>query len=435
MDHSTIRVHKAGLPIRTVRVDVTKGPDAGRSVVVESDSLTVGSANGNDLVLSDETVSRFHLALRRHQDRIRLIDQGSTNGTFVGRVRVRAAAVDIEPGSAIDLGETQLVVSDGNVVMVDHGPESLGELVGRNPKMRRIMATAKQVAPSDVPVLLLGESGTGKELLARALHDQSTRATEPFVTVDCAALSPTLFSSELFGHEKGAFTGAHRRHLGAFERAHGGTVFLDEVGELPKELQAALLGVLQRGKLRRLGGSESIAVDVRVIAATHRDLHAEVNGGQFRLDLFYRLAVVRLNLPPLRDRPNDIPLLIKHILADVDAEEMAPSLFPPEAITELKKHAWLGNVRELRNVVLGALALGESPVLPLAADTAPGDDLIEGVLHQRYRLARRTLLDEFERRYIAHILNRSGGNVREAARSASMDRKYLMELMRRHGFR
>ena len=434
MDQSTIRVHKAGLPIRTIRVDVAQGPDAGRTMVAESDSLAVGSANGNDLVLTDSTVSRFHLAVRRHEDRIRVIDQGSTNGTVIGRVRLRAAAVDVEPGSAIQIGETQLIVSDGNVVMIEHGPESLGELIGRNPEMRRIMATAKHVASSDVPILVLGESGTGKELLARGIHDESNRATEPFVTVDCAALSPTLFSSELFGHERGAFTGALRQHVGAFERAHGGTLFLDEVGELPGELQAALLGVLQRGRLRRVGGTEDILVDVRIIAATHRDLHAEVNSGQFRLDLFYRLAVVRIALPPLRERPNDIPLLIRHFLSEVGAEDAAPRLFPADAVAELKKHRWLGNVRELRNVVLGALALGHTPELQVEAETT-GDDTILKVLHQRYRVARRTLLDEFERRYIAHILERSGGNVREAARSAAMDRKYLMELMRRHGFR
>jgi DNA-binding NtrC family response regulator len=209
----------------------------------------------------------------------------------------------------------------------------------------------------------VGESGTGKELFARAVHEHSKRADGPFVVVDCASLTPTLVASELFGHEKGAFTGADRRHQGAFERADGGTIFLDEIGELPEQLQPNLLGVLERRRFRRLGGRDEIEVDVRVVSATNRDLRAEVNAGTFRLDLYYRLAVVRFAVPSLRERPEDIPILIEHFLRE--AGETAPmgEVVPPAVMAGLQRHHWPGNVRELRNYVEATVAMGETPEL------------------------------------------------------------------------
>jgi DNA-binding NtrC family response regulator len=296
------------------------------------------------------------------------------------------------------------------------------------------MAQAARVAKIDVPVLLLGESGTGKELIARALHDEGSRAGEPFVTVDCGAITPTLFSSELFGHERGAFTSADRQHIGAFERARGGSLFLDEVGELPLELQAALLGALERKSIRRVGGRDDIQVDVRLVSATHRDLRAQVNAGSFRLDLFYRIAVVTLGVPPLRERPDDIPLLIEHFLREAGHTGPVASVFSADAMRRLRAHSWPGNVRELRNVVLGTLALGETPNLAPSAERAPSVGF-EQLFGLSYREAKRRAMDDFERRYVENLLTRSGGNVRQAARDGQMDRSYLMELVKRHGLK
>lgn len=433
----TLPVRDTGIPVRRIRARVEQGPDAGRGHTASLDVLTLGTAEGNDLVLTDPTVSRFHAELRREGDRIGIVDRGSTNGTVVGPALVRNAVVQVRAGSVFQLGETTVRVDDGDVVMADYGPSQLGELRGRTPAMRRLMATIAQVAGTLVPVLVLGESGTGKELVARALHEGGPRAEGPFVAVDCGALTPTLFASELFGHERGAFTGADHRRIGAIERAAGGTLFLDEVGELAPEQQASLLGVLERGRFRRLGGSEDIEADVRLVSATHRDLYAAVNAGSFRLDLFYRLVVVRIDVPPLRERLDDITLLVEHFLAEAGHAGDVSHVFPEESLARLRRHDWPGNVRELRNVVLGTLALGTPPQLgaPDAGTAAPDADPVSSVLHMGYRNARRAVLDDFERRYLGGLLERTDGNVRAAAREAGMDRSYLMELLRRHGFR
>ncbi len=433
----TVPVRRAGMPVKAIRVEVTSGPDAGKSATAEAERLVIGTAEGNDLRLSDPTVSRFHLALERQHDRIVVDDRGSTNGTTVGAARFQSSRVEVRAGTEIEIGSTRLKVSDGNVVLEEHGPDQLGGLVGKTPAMRRLLAAVERVAASNVPVLILGESGTGKELIAQAIHERSRRADAPLVTLDCGALSPTLFSSEVFGHEKGAFTGADRQHAGAFERAETGTVFLDEVGELLADLQAALLGVLERRRFRRVGGKQEIGVDVRVISATHRDLFAAVNAGGFRLDLFYRLSVVVLEAPALRERKDDIPLLIEHFLRESGHTGPVEQVFPNEAIEELSRHDFPGNVRELKNIVLGTLALGRSPALDRRPSGPSGaaSDPVSGVLDLPYRQARDTLVEEFERRYLERLLQRSDDNVRQAAREARMNRSYLIELLKKHGLR
>ncbi|MCA9611653.1 MAG: sigma-54-dependent Fis family transcriptional regulator, partial [Myxococcales bacterium] len=291
-----------------------------------------------------------------------------------------------------------------------------------------------RAAASDVAVLLVGESGTGKERVARALHDLGPRVTRPFVTVDCGALAPTLVASELFGHEAGAFTGATHRHVGAFERAHGGTLFLDEIGELPEALQPTLLGVLERRRFRRLGGKEELSVDVRVISATHRDVRADVNRGRFRLDLFYRLAVVTLEMPALRERLEDLETLIEGFVAELGAMDRAAPLRAEPVLAALRRHHWPGNVRELRNFVEATLAMGEAPPLhaPLEADA---DDPFGAVLELPWKDARAQISELLERRYLAHLMTRCGGNVSEASRVARMDRGHLTDLLRRHGLK
>ncbi|AKF09841.1 sigma 54-interacting transcriptional regulator [Sandaracinus amylolyticus] len=423
------------LPIRSLRVVVIAGPEQGVAVTTEEESLRVGTAEGNDLVLADRTISRFHLEVRRTGAAVEVRDLGSTNGTRVGRVRLVDTAVEVELPVEIVVGATTLRVEDGAFGMREaHAQIRCGDLFGASPPMRSLFASLTKVAARATPVLVHGESGTGKELVARAIHDASPRHRGPFVVLDCGAISPALLASELFGHEKGAFTGAERRHLGVFERARGGTLFLDEIGELPSELQPALLGALERGRIRRVGGAEEIAIDVRVVSATHRDLRAEVNRNTFRLDLYYRLAVVTLRVPPLRERRDDVRLLIEHFLRSAGVETSAEELFGRDTLARFEAHAWPGNVRELRNAVEASIALGE-PAIEI--DEAPGVDGgatgVDALLELSYRDARARLLADFEQRYVRALLERAEWNVRRAARLASMDRSYLIDLMKKHG--
>jgi DNA-binding NtrC family response regulator len=436
MAHSTEpSSDRRGLPVRTLSVAVVSGPDVGARQVAESETLTVGTAEGNDLVLSDPTVSRFHLELVAGGDGIRVEDHASTNGTVFEGARISKGTVPA--GATLRLGKTTIRVDDGERVTVAlHAEDELSGLRGRTPVMRRLMAQIERAAAADSAVLLVGESGTGKELMARALHDQGPRANKPFVTVDCGSLSPSLVASELFGHEKGSFTGADARHVGAFERADGGTLFLDEIGELPTPLQSTLLGALERRRFRRVGGREEIAVDVRVVSATHRDLRAQVNDGAFRLDLYYRIAVVVLRVPPLRERREDIPLLVEHFLREAGVDGDIATVVPPDAMDALTGHSWPGNARELRNVVEATLVMGEAPPLSEAPSGPGGDsDVVERTLHHGYKEARTLVLDDFERRYCEALLARAEGNVSKAARDARMDRTYLIKLLARHGLK
>jgi DNA-binding NtrC family response regulator len=420
---------RRGLPIRTLCVQVLDGPDAGAVHRAREDKLAVGTADGNDVVLTDDSVSRYHLELSRGRAGVRVVDCGSTNGTQIHGLQVEA--VEAPAGTVLQLGRTRIKVTDGDEVTLDvHDRDALAGLRGRTPGMRRLMSEVERAARSEVSVLVVGESGTGKELVARALHDLGRRADRPFVAVDCGALSPSLVASELFGHERGAFTGADHQHIGAFERADGGTLFLDEIGELPLALQANLLGALERRRVRRLGGRADLAIDVRVVSATNRDVRGDVNSGAFRLDLYYRLAVVTLRLPALRERTDDIEMLVEHFLRECGHDGPIDELISPATMRSLATHHWPGNVRELRNLIEATLAMGEPPAL----DPAPAEpsDPIAAVLGLPYRAAREQLLHQFEARYLPALLARAEGNVSRAARTAQMNRSHLLELLQRH---
>ncbi len=429
-------------PVRTLRVTVVEGPDKAVVCVADSEVINVGTAAGNQLTLSDEMVSRFHLELEGLDEGVQLVDHGSTNGTWLSSVRIERAIVP--PGTVIGVGQSRLRIDDGDETFVElHADDRFGRLRGRSPAMRRMMARLHKAAQSDIGVLLMGESGTGKELIAEALHDQSGRAQRPFVIVDCGALAPGLVASELFGHERGAFTGADRQQAGAFERARGGTLFLDEIGELPPVLQTNLLGVLDRGRFRRVGGTEDIATDVRIVAATNRDLRAEVNAGKFRLDLYYRLAVVCVKVPPLRERRSDIPLLVEHFLRECGYSGRVGDVVPPDAMDELATHHWPGNVRELRNLIEARLAMGEalraeSVRTPSFGQQQPDQTpspTVAPSLDLPYKQARAEVLRQFEAPYLRRLLEKAKGNVSEAARQAGMDRSHLTTLLRRHNLR
>jgi len=309
--------------LRRCRVEVVTGTDAGLVRDVEAPVIRIGARRGNDVQLTDSKVSGLHCEIRLDDRGYRLRDLDSTNGTYVSQLRIND--VYIQPGAQIALGGTRLKFEPlGDSVEIElSDTDRFGSMIGRSVKMRELFARLEKLARTDTTVLVTGETGAGKELVAEALHDHSTRTKGPFIVLDCGSIPPNLIESELFGHERGAFTGAAAAHIGAFERAHGGTVFLDEIGELPLGMQPKLLRVLERKEVRRVGGTKPIEVDLRVIAATNRDLGVEVNRGRFREDLYYRLAVARVHVPPLRERKDDLPLLIEHILATTPNGETA----------------------------------------------------------------------------------------------------------------
>ena len=321
------------------------------------DSFTVGKDSSNDLVLNERYISSRHLKVVRHENRFHLYDQQSTNGTWMGPVRVFEAEIPLF--STVKLGETEMVFEPTSTTALAAGAKggtSYEGLVGNDGSMRSLAEIIERVAPSSAAVAIFGESGTGKELVARAVHNRSTRAEKAFIPVNCAAISKELIESELFGHEKGAFTGAEKTHRGAFEEADGGTLFLDEIGELPLELQAKLLRALESGEIKRVGAARPMNVDVRIVAATNRDLMEEARKGRFREDLYYRLCVVPLNLPPLRSRKADVPLLAAHFMKLFTPKGQSVTL-SQDALSKLVAHHWPGNVRELRNVLHRALLM------------------------------------------------------------------------------
>ncbi|MGF1469250.1 MAG: sigma 54-interacting transcriptional regulator [Sandaracinaceae bacterium] len=431
---------------------VLGGPDRGREQTIEGDVCRVGKARDNDLVLMDDTVSRAHCEIVRDRRGYLLRDLGSTNGTLLDGARIKEAW--LKPGAVITVGNVELKVRPNaeRIELLPSEEERFGDVVGGALAMREIFGLLERLGPTDATVLIGGETGTGKDVLARAIHASGPRADRPFIVVDCGAVVGSLIESELFGHERGAFTGATASRQGAFELADGGTLFLDEIGELPLDLQPKLLRALEQRAIRRVGGNHPTRVDIRVIAASKRNLKMEVERGKFREDLYFRLAVVPVELPPLRERREDIPLLAEHLLADLaraDASGETPRRLSRASLDALMAHDWPGNVRELRNVLERAAYLsrasGHDEVrlsgLPVAGGTSPSGssgadaDLPPFVDGQSYRETRAEWEAVFERRYVRWLLDRHDGNVSAAARAADMDRKYLYKLARKHDLR
>ncbi|MEC7526257.1 MAG: sigma 54-interacting transcriptional regulator [Myxococcota bacterium] len=443
------------ITLRRCKLALKRG-DALKEYTYEQDVVSIGAMEENDLVIDDETVSRNHCKITREGDQYIIQDLGSTNGTFVNRVRIREAF--LHENCTLSCGKTDIKFQpvDEKLHIVPSDRERYGEIIGRDRTMREIYAILEKIAPTDTTVVIEGETGTGKEVVARTVHQQSRRRDGPFIVFDCGAVPENLIESELFGHEKGSFTGATATRQGVFELAHGGTVFLDELGELQLDLQPKLLRVLEQREVKRVGGAKPIKVDVRVVAATNRDLEEEVREGRFREDLFYRLSVVRLMLPPLRDRREDIELLAKHFLAGGRFNRDAlggkkVTGFAPDVLQRMQHYEWPGNVRELHNVVERAVSFAEGDVVeladlpdhiahprdgsPLAADqTNPSIELPAVPVEQMgtFKDAKEQWVSTFEADYILALLKKNEGNISHAAREADIDRKYFRKLMKKY---
>ncbi len=427
-------------PVSDVVIDVTvaSGPDRGKSLVLSAASpnrVLVGTSPACDLVLQDPQVSRRHLALGLDGRRVRLTDFGSTNGTTVDGVVVIEAILD--GAGTILVGETALELRARATGQVPALPmvASFGRLLGASTEMRRLYPLCERLAASNVPVVIEGETGTGKEVLAESLHERSPRASGAFVVFDCTAVVPSLVEAELFGHERGAFTGAVGERAGVFEQAHGGTLLIDEIGDLDLPLQAKLLRAIERGEIRRVGAARSRRVDVRILAATRRDLDREVQTGRFRDDLFHRLAVARIELPPLRERRGDIALLVKHFVTEAGGDA---STVPEGLLRQWGSDPWRGNVRELRNAVARRVALGDLASARAAAvdgdSVLPGlEAVVETVVEQRlpFVRARDLLLDAFTRVYTERMLTLHGGSVVRAAEASGVGRRYFQRIRAR----
>ncbi len=424
---------------------VIQGPDRGGSLTVDLAKpapLLIGTSPACDLRLSDPHASRRHASVELRDALLVLRDLGATNGTYVNRVRVFEAG--LEGGERVTVGETELEVRRCAPAAASPLPtaQSFGGVLGQSPVMRRLFPLCERLAKSDVSLVVEGETGTGKEVLAEALHEASGRARGPFVVFDCTAVAPSLLEAALFGHERGAFTGATERRAGVFEEADGGTLLIDEIGDLELSLQPKLLRAIERGEVRRVGGAAWIRVDVRVIAATRRDLDREVQAGRFRDDLFFRIAVARVELPALRKRQGDVPLLAQRFWAQLGGQGELPQDF----LERHEGYEWPGNVRELHNAVARRIALGEGAgeALGLVRAAAPEGSLGAGgagepgdaverilALDLSLPLSRQKLVDEFEARYLERVLKKHGGHVTRAAEASGIAKRYFQQLRAR----
>ncbi|MBK9070601.1 MAG: sigma 54-interacting transcriptional regulator [Myxococcales bacterium] len=469
------KVTSDGLTISLRRCRLRLVADPTKQWDFENEEVRLGAMDDNDIVLTDETVSRYHAKIIQEHNGYVLVDNRSTNGSFVDGVRVREAF--LRPGARIAIGQAELDFEaiEETVAIAPSRQSKFGRLVGRHPRMQRMYGIIEKIAKTPTTVIIEGETGTGKEVVAQTIHDLSPRKDQGLVVFDCSAVPPNLIESELFGHEKGSFTGAMVTRQGLFEQADGGTLFLDELGELPLDLQPKLLRALEQREVRRVGGAKPIKVDVRIIAATNRNLEEEVKAGRFRQDLYFRLSVVKLDLPPLRERREDIPLLVEHFLKiqkERHGADLKVTRFDASALAALAAYNWPGNVRELVNAVERTMSFSEgdtvtvadlpdnvrdakggshpgvkplatklTPSVPLQGvsdvvgtvsvnDPHPGEEFTgAGVT---FKDAKERWVAAFERDYIASLLKRHNGNISHASRESDIDRKYFRKLMKKY---
>jgi DNA-binding NtrC family response regulator len=425
---------KGPVRLRRMSLVVVDGPQTGKRCPLEDGRLLVGKDESCDLKLMDIAVSRHHFEIERVEDRFVIRDLGSKNGTAVNGTAIKEAF--LAPGSNILAGNTALMfqaIYESAEISLQQG-EEFGSLIAASLAMRSIMGLLRRAAKTGTTVLLRGETGVGKSALARAMHDEGPRSHGPFVVFDCGSVPPTLIESELFGADKGAFTGAVQSRPGACEQAQGGTLLLDEIEELPLELQPKLLRVIEEKEVRRLGATKAVALDLHLIAASKIDLPTAVGEGRFRPDLYYRIAVIDVEVPALRERREDIPLLCNHFLKDTQGAQSWNRLAP--ALREqLVRYSWPGNLRELRNVLERLQCIGEeSPAFGETEMAAkPGAKMLSLDWNRPFKEAKEDLVDAFEREYLLRLLERSVGSVAPAAREAGLNRKYFYDLLRKHG--
>ena len=419
-----------GQAVPTFVLTVAQGPDRGARFSLtgaEPGRILVGQSDACTVRLTDPAVSRRHAALELTPRGLRVTDLQSRNGTRVNGLSVLEAV--LEGGEQLAVGDTVLKVDAGGVK--PGAPtlvlSSFGKMLGQSTPMRRLYPMLEKLAQSDNPVCIEGETGTGKEILAESLHERGPRAQAPFVVFDCAAVAPSLAESELFGHEKGAFTGAVSARRSVFEQAEGGTLLIDEIGELDPALQAKLLRVLDRAEVKRVGGSAYLHVNARVIVATRRDLDREVQAGRFRDDLFHRLALGRVELPPLRERPGDVRFLARHFATQNGAD---PARFSEALLARWEDGQWQGNVRELRNAVVRFLSLGEVPERGAQAASEHAHDDFNALLDRRLRFGQAKLraVQIFERMYVERTLADHGGDEAKAAEATGLARRQFQKV-------
>ncbi|MFH1811905.1 MAG: sigma 54-interacting transcriptional regulator [Pseudomonadota bacterium] len=428
-------------PSRGLQLRVASGPEEGRVLPVGLGSMVLGKGQECDHVLADVSISRRHISVNPVRGGVMVRDLGSTNGTFVNKTRVQEALVPV--GCELRMGSVRLLVLDEALQRIPLSERrAFGGLIGQSPVMREVFALLERAAPADVTVLIEGPSGSGKGVAAKALHDHSARAARPLVTFDCTTVSPDLLASALMGHVKGAYTGAVNSRAGAFVEADQGTLFLDEIGELPADCQAQLLGVLETGLVKPVGGDKPRKVEVRVVAATNRDLYQMVEDKQFRLDLFHRLAVVHLRMPELRQHLDDLELLIQSFY---EARGVVPGAIDGANLELLRSHAFEGNVRELRNILERSLVLaapGHQAFRDLVLWMGPGQEQttaasLAGVIDVTipFKDLKERAVNELERAYLPVLLAHHGGNVSQAARQAGLSRQHLRSLLGKHGLK
>ena len=432
--------------LRKCQLVLVDGPARGKKFTLNKNSLTVGKREGNDVVVPDKTVSRNHIEIEYTADSFILKDLDSTNGTFLNGSRVKHAY--LSPGDLIRVGNTtmEFVAFDEKVKIEPSDKTAFGAMVGKSRKMRQIFSILEKISPTQATVIIEGETGTGKDLVARAIHEYSSRKDKPFVVFDCSGVAPNLIESELFGHERGAFTGAVKSRRGAFEEAGGGTIFLDEIGELGLDLQPKLLRALEQREIKRVGGNVPVKIDVRVVCATNRNLRKEIQDGRFREDLYYRLSVVKINLPSLRERTDDIVPIIEHMLQTRPFNRNADgslkvTRIDDEALKVITRYPWPGNVRELHNVVERAVSFVAGTSITRAELDFIFSEMDHGEEHTErmdvdadlpFKDAKQQIVENFEKEYLAQLLKKNNNNLSKASREAQIDRKHLRNLLKKY---
>jgi transcriptional regulator with GAF, ATPase, and Fis domain len=447
--------------LQKAKVVIVEGPDEGKQFTISKSKFYVGRSAVTDFKVSDKSISGTHFEIRAEEEGFLLRDLGSTNGTRLGGCRIRE--VYLAPNVSFRAGNTtfKLVPLDEVVDIPLSQDEHFGGVIGRSVAMREVFATLAKVAPSELTCLIEGDTGTGKERIARAIHERSRRADKPFVVLDCSSIPRELMESYVFGHERGAFTGAVAQHKGAFEQANGGTLFLDEIGELDISLQPKLLRVLENREFVRVGGTRVNRTDCRIIAATNRDLRLMVNEGGFREDLYFRLSVIQVHLPSLAARREDIALIVQHFLDDLAARrpDLPRTRLTAEAMDLLMSHGWPGNVRELRNVIERAASLASggviersdlhlfgytvgsatgSPTLQhdgVSSSTVDDTGRIQVDLTLDFKDAKQKVIDQFEYEYLDRLIDEHDGNISRAAKAAGITRFHMRELLKKHDLR